>query len=48
MSTWLLLPNYYALERSVKAWQGCAADVGKTVAPAALAEALPRPVQRAR
>ncbi len=36
MSTWLLLPNY-ALE-SVKAWQGCAADAGKIVAPAALGQ----------
>jgi hypothetical protein len=47
MSTGLLLPNY-ALERSVKGWQGCAADAGRSVAPAALGEALPRPAQRAR
>jgi hypothetical protein len=47
MSSGLLLPNY-ALKRSVKAWRGCAADAGRSVAPAALAQALPRPAQRAR
>jgi hypothetical protein len=47
MSTRLLLGNY-ALERSVKAWQRCAADAGKIVAPAALGQAVPRPAQRAR
>jgi hypothetical protein len=38
----------YALERSVKAWQGCAAGAWNDFAPAAPSEALPRPAQRER
>jgi hypothetical protein len=43
----MVTPNY-ALERSVRAWQGCAAGAGKIAAPAAPGSALPRPAQRGR
>jgi hypothetical protein len=38
----------YALERSVTAWQGCAAGAREIVAPAALGKGLARPAQRRR
>ena len=43
----MVTPNY-ALGRSVKAWQGCAAGVETIVAPAAHVWAVPRPAQRGR
>ena len=36
------MPPNYALERSVRAWQGCAAGAGTVVAPAALSTCVPR------
>ena len=38
----------HALERSVKAWQGCAAGAAKIFAPAAHSVGLMRPAQRGR
>jgi len=42
-----MTPNY-AFEQSAKAWQGCAAGAGNTIAPAALGKGLARPAQRGR
>jgi len=43
-----VMPPNHALERSVRAWQGCAAGAGTFVAPAALSTCVPRPAQRGR
>ena len=42
------MPSNYALERSVRAWQGCAAGAEDIVAPAAQVTAALRPAQRGR
>ena len=36
------------IERSVRAWQGCAAGAGENVAPAAPGEGVARPAQGGR
>jgi hypothetical protein len=41
-------PPNYVLERSVRAWQGCAAGARTIIAPAALVEVGPRPAQLGR